>query len=300
MRRLWSKFVLSLCRYNRLHQSYPGRWRICGFLARQSHWLTSMPPMVVKVAKGTYLHLDPKEKFDGLKTLVHGLNPREPISNLTMQILRPGDNALDIGANVGYLTALASLTVGATGRVLAFEASPATYARLQTLVQRNRWNNIRTFALAASDRAGEVELYCGPLDHTGTTSMRDLGARTTSTTRVSAVAIDDLLDQFPKIRLVKIDVEGAESLVTKGMARLLMRDRPYVLLEVSDSFLRSLGSNKSELIRLYESFGYRPYRVGRQVTPYEERDEYQCDVLLVPDGGAAVQFSEPLVAAVSW
>jgi FkbM family methyltransferase len=233
-----------------------------------------------------------------LKTLVHGLNPREPISNLTLQILRPGDNAVDIGANVGYFTALAALAVGATGHVYAFEASPATYARLQTLVQRNRWNNIQTFPFAASDRAGEVELYCGPLDHTGTTSMRDLGARTTATTHVEAVAIDDLLDQLPAVRLVKIDVEGAEALVTKGMVKLLTRDHPYVLMEVSDSFLRSLGSNKGELIRMYESYGYRPYRVDRPVIPYEEQDEYQCDVLLVPNGCPPIQFSDSLIEAV--
>lgn len=82
-------------------------------------------------------------------------------------------------------------------------------------------------------------------------------------------------------------------------AKLLTRDHPYVLMEVSDSFLRSLGSSKGELIRLYESHGYRPYRVDRQVTPYEERDEYQCDVLLAPNGCPPIQFSERLVEAVS-
>jgi FkbM family methyltransferase len=296
---LWQRVLLWLCQYNRLHQNFPGRWRLCEFLGSQSRHLTALAPMEVKVGIGTYLHLDPREKFDGLKTLIHGLNPREPITNLTLQILRPGDNALDIGANVGYFAALASLTVGAHGHVYAVEAAPATYARLQTLVRRNRWKNIQTFPFAASDRAGEVELYCGPLDHTGTTSMRDLGGRTSSTTRVAAVAVDDLLDQLPPIRLVKIDVEGAEALATLGMTKLLARDRPYVLMEVSDSFLRSLGSSKGELLRLYESRGYRTYRVDRQVTPYEEREEYQCDVLLVPEGYPPVPFRE-LAEAVSW
>jgi FkbM family methyltransferase len=291
----WQKSVLSLCQFNRLHQAFPGRWRLCKFLESQSDHLRTLPPIVAKVATDTYLHLDPQDKFDGLKTLINGLNSREPISNLARQILRPGDNALDIGANVGYFSALASVAVGRHGRVFAFEASPATYERLQTLVQGNKWRNVQSFELAVSDRAGQVELHCGPPDHTGTTSMRDLGSSTTSMVRVKAVAIDEMLDQLPPVRLVKVDVEGAETLVAHGMARLLARDRPYVVTEVTDSFLRALGSSKAELVRSF--VGYRPYRVARQVSPYEEQDEYQCDVLLVPDGAPPVQFDERLANA---
>lgn len=301
MTSIWQRFLLQLCQWNRLHQDYPGRWRICRFLEVQagSH-LAGLQARRAKVARGTYLHLDPRERYDGLKTLVHGLNPREPLVNVAMQLLRPGDNVLDIGANVGYFSALAALTVGERGQVFAFEASPSTYARLQTLVASNAHGNIRAFEAAVSDSAGEVEFHCGPLDHTGTASLRNLSDRTSSVTRVRALALDDLLHTLPTIRLVKIDVEGAESLVAKGMGALIRRDRPHVLVEVTDSFLRGLASNKSELVEIYRTHGYTPWRVQRELVPYVEQDEFQCDVLMVPAGSRAVGFDERLALGLRW
>ena len=256
--------------------------------------------MTVKVAQGKFLHLDPREKFDGLKTIINGLNPREPLTNLALQILRAGDNILDIGANVGYFSALSAAAVGESGKVYAFEASPSTYQRLQTLAQSNPHKNINTFELAVSNESGSLVFHCGPPDHTGTASLRDLGNRTSSTVTVRSVTIDELLDSFPTIRLVKVDVEGAEARVAQGMLRLIERDQPYILTEVTDSSLRALNSSKDELIEIYKDLGYSPFRVDRNVEPYTERVEYQCDVLLVPKNSSPFTFNESLVKWVRW
>lgn len=296
----WQSLLLQLCQFNRLHQDYPGRWRLCEFLDGQSHHLASLPPVPIKVARNTLLHLDPGERFDGLKTIIYGLNPKEPLSNIALQLLRPGDNVLDVGANVGYFSALASMAVGPQGRVLAFEASPSTHQRLQTLVGANAYDNVRTMEVAVADKAGELKFHCGPLDHTGTASLRDLAERTSAVTRVKAIALDDLLDTLPPVRLIKIDVEGAEALVLKGMSRLLGRDQPYVLTEVTDTFLRSMGSGKTDLIQAYQAQGYAPFRIGRTVAPYVDGDEFQCDVLMVPGQAAAVNFSDSLTRGLKW
>lgn len=296
----WQAALLRLCRFNRIHQHYPGRWRVCRFLSRHCGQLTDLPPLEAQVGRATFLKLDPKERFDGLKTLINGLNPREPLINLAIQILRPGDNAIDIGANVGYFSAVAALAVGDGGRVLSFEAAPPTYQRLQTLARRNLHHNVVAYHAAVADKAGELLLHLGPQDHSGTTSIRPLGEKETRHVTVPAVAIDDLLDSLPLIRLVKIDVEGAEMLVARGMERLLQRDKPYLLIEVTDSFLRGLGSNKSELVAFFTVRGYQVLRIENPVIPYEERDEPQCDVLMVPPGGATVGFHEGLVQNVRW
>lgn len=189
---------------------------------------------------------------------------------------------------------------GRKGQVFAFEASPSTYERLQTLVKSNAFNNIKTFEVAVSDQAGELQFHCGPPDHTGTASLRDLADRTSAITRVKAVALDDLLDTLPAIRLIKIDVEGAETLVAQGMSKLIERDQPYILTEVTDNFLQSMGSSKASLIDFYLARGYSPYRVQRNIAPYREEDESQCDVLMVPRDSKPLTFDVHLADRIQW
>ncbi|MBE0547631.1 MAG: FkbM family methyltransferase [Rubrivivax sp.] len=296
MSTLRRNLLKAICRFNRLHQSYPGRWRLCRFLASQTEALKTIPAGPIAVGPKTCLFIDPQQRTNGLKIYVHGLNPREPLANIAVQVLRLGDTVIDIGANVGYFSALCSLSIGPSGRVLSYEAAPGTYQRLQTLSQKNLHRNITTFPYAVSNEAGEITFHCGPAEHSGIASIRPLGEKSLGAITVKAIALDDILDELPKIRLVKIDVEGAETLVALGMQKLIERDRPYVITEVTDSFLRQLGSDKHQLLNAFTRHGYTAHRIGRQVTEYAREDpEFQCDLILVPEGHAIPGFSTSLV-----
>ena len=244
---------------------------------------------------GVRLHLALDDIYDGQKYYIHGFNAREPLGNLMCQIMRPGDSAIAVGANVGYFTAMLSLLAGEGGKVFAVEAAPRTYERLQTLVRHNPHGNILTFPYAVADANGQVELSLGPPDHTGVSSLRDLSRLHAERVTVPSRTLDSMLPELPRIRLVKIDVEGAEMLVLRGMEKLLARDRPHLLVEVTDSFLRSLGATKQALVDHMLARGYAAFRVGRCVEPYEHRDEYQCDVLFVPEKSPATAFDEQRV-----
>ena len=76
--------------------------------------------------------------------------------------LRPGDTFVDVGANVGYVSALASRLVGPRGAVVAIEPSPPVIAALQETLTRNDLTNVRMVAAAVSDREGELPLFTGP------------------------------------------------------------------------------------------------------------------------------------------
>lgn len=102
--------------------------------------------------------------------------------------------------------------------------------------------------------------------------MRDLPQQGGKVT-VPCLTIDSLLPELPKIRLAKIEVKGAEMPVLRGMDRLIERDHPYLFVEVIDTFLRSLGSSKHELVSHVLAKGYTALRVGRRVEPYEHREE---------------------------
>jgi len=283
-----------LCEYNRLHQHFPGRWRLCHWLEQKRPLLQQLEARPAKIAKETYLYLDPMDYYDGLKYLIHGLNKREPISNIIVQLLRPGDCMIDVGANVGYFTALAALTVGVHGVVHSFEASPDTYQKLQVLAKNNLYGNIQTYNYAVSDEDGIAELHCGPANHTGISSIRNLGVKTSSTVKISSIRLDSIMDSISPIRLIKIDIEGAEVLALQGMKSLIVRDSPYVIAEVTDGFLQQLGSSKQELVDYFYDLGYSPYRIQASIVPYIPDDEYQCDVLFVPAGIYTPGFSNYL------
>jgi FkbM family methyltransferase len=283
-----------LCKYNRLHQHFPGRWRLCHWLEKKRPLLQKLDASPAKIAKGTYLYLDPMDYYDGLKYFIHGLNKREPISNIATQLLRPGDCMIDVGANVGYFTALAALTVGVHGIVHSFEASPDTYQKLQVLAKNNLYGNIKTHNYAVSDEDGTVEFHCGPTDHTGISSMRNLGTKTSSTVKTSAIRLDSMMESIPPVRLIKIDVEGAEIRALQGMKSLIVRDSPYVITEVSDGMLSQLGSSKKELVDYFYNLGYSAYRVQAFIVPYVPQDEFQCDILFVPAGMYTPEFDNYL------
>jgi FkbM family methyltransferase len=202
---------------------------------------------------------------------------------------------IDVGANVGYFTALAALAVGVHGIVHSFEASPHTYQKLQVLAENNLYGNIQTHNYAVSDEDGIVEFFCGPADHTGISSMRNLEINTSSTVKTKAIRLDSMMDTIPPTRLIKIDVEGAELLALKGMKSLIVRDSPYVITEVTDGFLRQLGSSKQELVDYFYDLGYSPHRIQASILPYMPQDEYQCDVLFVPRGMEIPEFNNYLV-----
>lgn len=239
----------------RRFQNFPGRWRLGDWLDARRPQLSALPSGPKRMGHGLRLYLSLDDVYDSQKYFVHGFNTREPLGNLMREVMRPGDAALDIGSNVGYFTGMLSLLAGRQGKVFAFEAAPATYERLQIVAQHNPHGNVRTHHCAVSDSIGSIELSLGPCDHTGISSMRDLPQQGGKVT-VPSLTIDSLLAELPKIRLAKIDVEGAEMLVLRGMDRLIERDHPYLFVEVTDTFLRSLGSSKHELVSHVLARGY--------------------------------------------
>ena len=135
------------------------------------------------------------------------------VANVIVQNLAPGDVFVDIGANIGYDSLLAARRVGPEGKVVAIEASPSTFALLQANLKLNAYaKNARAVQVAASDRPGTLNLY--------DVSEYNIGAATTIASRggilaatVQARPVLEILDpdEIERVRLIKIDVEGAES-----------------------------------------------------------------------------------------
>jgi FkbM family methyltransferase len=183
-----------------------------------------------------------------------------PVARLIQSVLREGDVFIDVGANIGYFSLLASKSVGLAGQVLAFEPDPQTRQMLSTNVEINHKHNIIVNEQALSDCLGEVSFYQAPREHSGLSSMRRLESAAGATI-VQAGPLEAFFPHITGVRLVKIDVEGAESLVLHGMQALLRRDHPDLIVEITDHFLREMGSSSESLREDLAELGYRLFTV---------------------------------------
>lgn len=185
--------------------------------------------------------------------------------NLTALLTRrlgPGDVFVDVGANMGYFSVLASRLVGDAGRVVAFEASPATYAVLAEDLALNGAGNVRAVNVAVADRPGTLALYAGPADNRGATSLHaERGGR--YETHVRAAPLLDLLepDERARVRLVKIDVEGAELPILLDLLDHVAEypERMEVVVEVAPDEMRAAGVPLETLVERFAAHGFRWY-----------------------------------------
>jgi FkbM family methyltransferase len=178
-------------------------------------------------------------------------------SELVKRALGRGDTFLDAGANVGHYTFLAARAVGPNGCVHAIEASPST---ARALADDVRWNvltkTVSVHNVAAFDRSARLSLYVG--EGPSPIGMRSLhqprGSQAVE--EVDALPLDELLPEVQPA-VIKVDVEGADLRALSGMARMIERSRPrLIVVEADDEQLRQFGDSTQELKTFLQRFGY--------------------------------------------
>jgi FkbM family methyltransferase len=241
---------------------------------------------------------------------VHGV--WEPqISTTIGQLLRPGDVFIDVGANVGYFSLLGAQCVGPKGIVLAFEPLPGNVGQLVHNLAANAAENVVVYSLALGHELATLTLYSGAYGSVGQTSVRPISGLTC---QVACCPLDAIIgpELHARVRLVKIDVEGAELHVLKGMRGLLAQSAPpFLICELTDRYLREVGQTATELIEFVRGFGYSTFVIARQSNEvWGEIDEIapppteQVDVLFVPRDqplpmGLAVRFRRSAIGTGS-
>lgn len=139
------------------------------------------------------------------------------------RLVKPGMRIFDIGANAGFYTLAFSRLVGANGHVWAFEPLPENIRNLRRHVELNALRNVTVVDVAISDRSGSAQFQRAPSNSMG--RLAEQGGIT-----VQTVTLDDFCEQTGGPDLIKMDVEGAESVVLEGARRTLLNHRPVILL----------------------------------------------------------------------
>jgi len=141
--------------------------------------------------------------------------------------LNNGSVFVDVGANVGYYTLIASKLVDSSGRVYAIEPIPSTATILRANVKLNKCFNVIVHEVAAYSSKGKLTLRVPGLWY-GSASILQNGLSIT----VNAAMLDELLQNEIFVDCIKIDVEGAELEVLRGARNVLNRTK-YLVLEIS-------------------------------------------------------------------
>jgi FkbM family methyltransferase len=151
-------------------------------------------------------------------------------------LVRPGDVAVDVGANWGLHTLLLSRLVGARGLVLALEPLPRAFDALRWHLDANGCRNVMPIPAALGDSDGTARFVPGISHSQGVLAAARSGAADEAADGfpVTLRTLDSLVQKLGvrAVRLVKIDVEGAESMVIRGAARTLERFRPHLIVDL--------------------------------------------------------------------
>jgi FkbM family methyltransferase len=191
---------------------------------------------------------------------IHFFGAYEPeVQTEIRRRLRPGDTAIDVGANAGWHTLLMASRVGPGGRVIAVEPNPSSRERLEHAIAINRLVNVRVDPRALADHDGTRPFDAPPAGDVWDGSGRLTADDTTHPMTVAVTTIDALAAEhsLDRVALIKIDVEGWEPAVLRGAANVLRASRPAVIFEYDPAYIGRSGSSGDELAAWLRSFGYR-------------------------------------------
>jgi FkbM family methyltransferase len=148
--------------------------------------------------------------------------------------------------------------VGEGGRVYAFDANPRACEITRSNLALNDMHWVEVVHAALADRNGEAQFHVSTDDQTGLSSLGPIAAHQDIIT-VPCVRLDDFLEQrrLERIRLLKIDVEGSEDIVLRGLGNLLANHQvDFILAECYDQRLKLMNTSTEQVWALLRSAGY--------------------------------------------
>jgi FkbM family methyltransferase len=185
-------------------------------------------------------------------------------TQLALRMLAPGMTVVDVGANWGYFTLACAHLVGATGCVLALEPHPRLAAMLAENVRANGLSHVEPLMMAAGSGAGRGGFVA--FDERGENwgVSRAAQPRESVDFEAAIATIDALIDArgWPRVDLLKMDIEGAEADALAGMSAGLAGGRyRFVLLECHPAQIAASGSTMEQCLDAFDRAGYRGWHI---------------------------------------
>ena len=276
----------------------------------QDRWLDAPIVETNGRRRGERHRLDLSDFYHRIAYFMGGYHELDVLSTIGA-LLRPGDEFVDGGANIGLLMMCAAEIVG-DGSIHAYEPNPEVFEHLSWHYKSNRLTNVELHRAGLSDSEGIGHVRIPDMHNTGAGSIGPLptryGIHIRDLGEVTTVRIDDQIDENdPRPLTIKLDIEGYEMRALRGMERMIERRHPALLLELNIELLTLNETNADEICSWIEAFGYRRYDLIRKgwrggrvllLIPSHSTSNYVAknDVLWVHPDSVHQSRIEPLIA----
>lgn len=224
---------------------------------------------------------------------------REPEIDLIKYVVKPGDTAIDIGANFGVYCYHLGRAVAPGGKVYGFEPIPTTARGFRNIARLLRFENVELIEKGAGEKA-ETITFRIPIQDNGAiipgivhASARDnertgheQHARFQKWKEIPAeiVVIDEVLPDLQNVSFIKCDVEGADFFALRGARKTIERCRPLVVTEINPWFLEGFGIKLDDFIGWFAQRGYKLYGyIDGRLVPTPAEKVVDDNWIFVPD-----------------
>ena len=201
----------------------------------------------IKTVQGSKMLLDLTDPGINRDLFLYG--KREPSStDIYRRQLSPGMTIVDVGANIGYYVLIEAQALGNSGKIYAIEPAPKNFEMLQKNLHLNAVGcEIESHNLAISDHVGQVSFeLAGASNH----HRLAVNGSSSNSIEVEATTLDVLLDD-EKIDMVRMDAEGAEWVILRGMRGILASDRPLkMFIEVHPKLIREYQGDLDQWLEM--------------------------------------------------
>lgn len=228
---------------------------------------SNLKPSFVEI-EGNKMYLDEK---DSLFLSVYGYHEKTE-TEIVKNEIKEGDVIIDVGANIGYYTLLFAKLAGKTGRVFAFEAESSNFEILEKNVHENNFTNIVLEQKAVSDKSGVVKFYIG--DESNTENQLFKPDVNHKEIEIKSTSIDEYFESIDKkVDFIKMDIQGAEPLVIKGMKKILQKNKNLkIMLEWWPDAIKKYGIDPGKHLTELVNLGYKIFEIDDERGTCTETD----------------------------
>ena len=187
-----------------------------------------------------YYHVHCKEYFENEKRIFQ-------------KYLHSGYTAIDVGANLGFVTVILASLVGMCGKVFSFEPSKPVFSKLTKTVADNHLTQVVPYNFACGATGGRAILN-KVSSCSGNSSIVSKKVLPGGAEEIEIRPLDSIEDLWKmKVKFLKIDTEGFESDVLLGAKRLIEVHRPVIYIELGGDYLESTHRS----LEILKEFGYQ-------------------------------------------
>lgn len=197
---------------------------------------------------------------------------------LIKENLNKDDIFLDIGANIGQHSLFASKIVGNTGKIIAFEPLKDIYKQFKESIEKNNFTNLFIYNNACGEINKKIPIYLNIKNMGGSSLIKNTYNSVKDLSEViEVINPTNILNRETKINFIKIDVEGYELEVLKGLKDIIQKFKPKILLEYSPYYykIKNFGDDSQKILDFLFENNYSVFDVELDKMVYKtDYDEY--------------------------